>query len=128
MFCPTHGRSWAFTIAALVLIACLIQAAVSFTPAETAPAPKAGCDKEAGMTPTKKAEAMGIKFEKLKPGYLKLVQPVGEIALHVRIRQQDEGSAGPKHDHEGRLCGRSWNVSLASILSVGSPISSSSRL
>ena len=54
---PTFRRSWAFTLATLVLLACLAQAALSRSAAE----PNLGADilHKQGMTPTKKAEALG---------------------------------------------------------------------
>lgn len=90
MLFPTTGRSWAFTFAAIMLIGCLIQVAVSSSPAETAP-PKA---KEAGMTPTKKAEAMGIKFEKLEPAYLNGCVRSGKLLFSSGFGSKTKGRLG----------------------------------
>ena len=90
MFFPITGRSWTFTFAALLLIGCLIQAAVSSSPAEIAP-PKA---KDAGMTPTKKAEAMGIKFEKLEPAYLNGCVRSGKLLFSSGFGSKTKGRLG----------------------------------
>src|ERR1019366_8517795 len=90
MLYPIRCRSWAFTFAALMLIGCLIQAAVSFSPAETAP-PKAN---EAGMTPTKKAEALGIKFEKLEPAYLNGCVRSGKLLFTSGFGSKTKGRLG----------------------------------
>ena len=61
MLQSTVGRC-AVIAGALVLVVCLAQ---PWLPASSEPAPV-----QQAMTPQKRAEAMGIKFEKLKPSYL----------------------------------------------------------
>jgi enamine deaminase RidA (YjgF/YER057c/UK114 family) len=58
-------------------------------PAETRPAAKA-----AGMTPTKKAEALGIKFEKLEPGYLNRCVKSGKLLFTSGHTSKIKGRLG----------------------------------
>jgi enamine deaminase RidA (YjgF/YER057c/UK114 family) len=88
MLYPIQGRSWAFTFAALILIACLFQAGGSPPPVATSQA------KEPAMTPTKKAEALGIKFEKLKPGYLNWCNRSGKLLFSSGFASKTKGRLG----------------------------------
>src|SRR4051812_27389727 len=90
---PSHGRSWAFMIAALVLIGCLIQAGGSFSPAGTHQA-KDPPAKAGGLTPTKKAEALGVKFEKLKPAYLNWCNRSGKLLFTSGFSSKTKGRLG----------------------------------
>src|ERR1043165_1440055 len=75
MFHSIRGRSYAFTFMALVVLGCLVHITLSGLPAEqTKEQPKT-----AGMSPQKKAEALGITFEKLKPGYLNRCAKSGKV-------------------------------------------------
>jgi enamine deaminase RidA (YjgF/YER057c/UK114 family) len=95
MLYPTQGRSWAFTFAALVLIGCLIHAAGSW-PAESSPTPgpTAEASGEKDMTPQKKAEAQGVKFEKLKPGYLNTCNRSGKLLFTSGFASKTKGPLG----------------------------------
>lgn len=93
MLYPTQGHSWAFTFAALVLIACLIQTGGSSSPAETnqvKDAPK----KADGMGPQKRAEALGIKFEKLQPAYLNWCARSGKMLYTSGFSSKTKGRLG----------------------------------
>ena len=69
MCCKNACRTVAFLFVAALLGAGLMQVGVSSSPAESNQ-DKAQAKKGEGTTPQRRAEAMGIKFEKLKPGYL----------------------------------------------------------
>jgi enamine deaminase RidA (YjgF/YER057c/UK114 family) len=99
MLYPNHGGSVPLTLAALVIIGCLHQAAGSSVPSETAqdidltvPAPRA--KKEQAMSPQKKAEALGIKFEKLKPGYLNWCNRSGKLLFTSGFASKTNGRLG----------------------------------
>src|SRR4051812_10130864 len=90
-------RTWIVMFAALVLIGCLIKAAGSFSSAETrhiANPIAAAPAKDVGMTPTQKAEALGIKFEKLKPGYLNWCARSGKLLFTSGFSSKMEGRLG----------------------------------
>jgi enamine deaminase RidA (YjgF/YER057c/UK114 family) len=93
MLYPTQGRSWAITFAALVLIGCLIQVAGSFSPEETGQA-KDPPKKAEGPSPQKKAEALGIKFEKLKLGYLNGCNRSGKLLFTSGFASKTKGRLG----------------------------------
>jgi enamine deaminase RidA (YjgF/YER057c/UK114 family) len=93
MLYPTKDRSWAFTFAALVLIGCLIQVAGSSSPAETGLA-KDRPRKTEGTSPQKKAEALGIKFEKLQPGYLNGCNRSGKLLFTSGFASKTKGRLG----------------------------------
>ncbi len=93
---PIHGRSLAFTIAALVLLACMMQVMHSQTAAEATheTSGRKGSLVEQGMTPTKKAEALGIKFEKLEPGYLNRCVKSGKLLFTSGHTSKIKGRLG----------------------------------
>ena len=92
MLYPKHGRPFAFTFAAIVLIGCLIQTKLSESSAETGQETVA--KQPSGMTPTKKAEALGIKFEKLDPGYLNRCVKSGKLLFTSGHTSKIKGRLG----------------------------------
>src|SRR3989442_787728 len=84
-----RGRSLAFTFAAIFLIGCLIQATGSSLPAEQPVAIEVQ-----DMTPTKKAEALGVKFEKLKPAYLNWCARSGKMLYTSGFSSKMKGRLG----------------------------------
>jgi len=95
MLYPSQGRSWAFTFnfAALVLIGCLIHVAGSFSPAESGQA-KDPPKKAEATSPQKNAEALGIKFEKLQPGYLNGCNRSGKLLFTSGFASKTKGRLG----------------------------------
>jgi enamine deaminase RidA (YjgF/YER057c/UK114 family) len=93
---PTFRRSWAFTMATLVVLACLAQAALSWSATEpNAPNPSpVGTGEKGGMTPTKKAESLGIKFEKLEPRYLNHCVKAGKLLFTSGFGSKTKGRLG----------------------------------
>lgn len=74
----------AVPVAAVILVACGIYANLSGSSAEHSPAKadeifNAGAKGKPGMSPQKKAEALGIKFEKFEPGYLNRCVKSGKL-------------------------------------------------
>lgn len=67
-----------FTLATLALIGCFAIALLPASPAPPNPVLTQGKGDKA-MTPTKKAEALGIKFEKIEPGYLNRCVKSGKL-------------------------------------------------
>ena len=89
MFRSFASHCWA--IAVLLLAALMIQATL-FGSAETV---QDKADKQpAGMTPTKKAEALGIKFEKLEPGYLNRCVKSGKLLFTSGHTSKIKGRLG----------------------------------
>jgi enamine deaminase RidA (YjgF/YER057c/UK114 family) len=86
-------RSWAFVCAGLALLGFLIHASVSTTPAQTRQE-KEQPKKGDGMTPTKRAEAMGIKFEKLKEPYLNGCVKSGNLLFTSGFGSKTKGRLG----------------------------------
>ena len=84
---PIRGQSLTFTIAALVLLACLATLLPSRSAGKPAPS-------EQVMTPTKKAEALGIKFEKLEPGYLNRCVKSGKLLFTSGHTSKIKGRLG----------------------------------
>ncbi len=107
---PTFRRTWAFPIATLVLLACLAQATLSWSGAEPSPLTlgpspvgrgekgdgpsPVGRGEKGSMTPTKKAEALGIKFEKLEPGYLNRCVKSGKLLFTSGHTSKIKGRLG----------------------------------
>lgn len=93
MLIPASRRLYVFALAALVLIVCLIQPSGTAPPAEVNQAeipPK----NEVGMTPQKRAEALGIKFEKLKPAYLNWCNRSGKMLYTCGFSSKTKGRLG----------------------------------
>ena len=90
MHYPTHGRSAAFTMVAALLIGCLAQA--TLTPAPAQPSKDAGL--LTGDGPQKRAEALGIKFEKLKPAYLNWCNRSGKMLYTCGFASKTKGRLG----------------------------------
>src|SRR2546423_639309 len=86
MHFPVHGRSWAFTVATALLVACLAQATLAPAPAQPA--------KEKIDGPQKRAEALGIKFEKLKPAYLNWCNRSGKMLYTCGFSSKTKGRLG----------------------------------
>lgn len=85
------GRFWLLTIPAIALVGFSMHAALSGSSAEQArDEPK----KAAGMSPTKKAEALGIKFEKLEPGYLNRCVRSGKLLFTSGHTSKIKGRLG----------------------------------
>ena len=86
-----RGRSLAVACAAAFLLGCLAHAAMSRSSAEQgSEEPKKG----AGMSPTKKAEALGIKFEKIEPGYLNRCVKSGKLLFTSGHTSKIKGRLG----------------------------------
>src|SRR5438552_1842305 len=92
MFYPSSGRSFAFRIVAVVLLACVVQTTLSGSSSDTEQGKVA--KEPAGMTPTKKAEALGIKFEKLEPGYLNRCVKSGKLLFTSGFGSKMKGRLG----------------------------------
>jgi enamine deaminase RidA (YjgF/YER057c/UK114 family) len=85
----THSfRPRALVVLAVITLAAMAPT-IPWSPADTRPAPKA-----AGMTPTKKAEALGIKFEKLEPGYLNRCVKSGKLLFTSGHTSKIKGRLG----------------------------------
>ena len=80
------GRPWAFAVAALIVIACWLPFGGSSSPAQ----PK----KPAEDGPTKRAEALGVKFEKLKPAYLNGCARSGNMLYTSGFSSKTKGTLG----------------------------------
>ena len=80
-------------VAILVALGCLIQTTLSWSAAEPAQVVVQGKG-ERGMTPTKKAEALGIKFEKLEPGYLNRCVKSGKLLFTSGHTSKIKGRLG----------------------------------
>jgi enamine deaminase RidA (YjgF/YER057c/UK114 family) len=84
-------RSWLFASVAVISLAGLAQNTLSWSAYEQAKdLPK----NAAGMTPTKKAEAAGIKFEKLEPGYLNRCVKSGKLLFTSGHTSKIKGRLG----------------------------------
>jgi enamine deaminase RidA (YjgF/YER057c/UK114 family) len=92
MFHRIHGRTWAFLFAALALAVWLMQAGTARTPAESQD--KSQPAKGDGMTPTKRAQAMGIKFEKLPEPYLNGCAKSGKLLFSSGFGSKTKGRLG----------------------------------
>ena len=73
-------------VAALAVFSCLAQAWLA---ASAEPAPV-----QQDMTPQKRAEAMGIKFEKLKPSYLNWCNRSGKMLYTCGFSSKTKGTLG----------------------------------
>ena len=89
MFHSIRSRCWA--VAALVALALVVH--VTLTGSAETKQDKA--DKQpTGMTPTKKADALGIKFEKLEPGYLNRCVKSGKLLFTSGHTSKIKGRLG----------------------------------
>lgn len=89
----TAGRPWTCTFAALLLIACLLPYSGSSSTAETGQT-KDVPKKTGEMGPQKRAEALGVKFEKLKPGYLNRCARSGKTLYTSGFSSKMKGRLG----------------------------------
>ncbi len=88
---PFSGRFGAFLLIGATLATCWLITSVSWSPAEATQAK----DKQlAGMSPQKKAEALGIKFEKLEPGYLNRCVRSGKLLFTSGHTSKIKGRLG----------------------------------
>jgi len=90
-------RITVLTIAALVLVGCLIPAVVSWSSAETGQATVAQVkepQKAVGTTPQKRAESLGIKFEKLPFTYLNGCNRSGKLLFSSGFASKTKGRLG----------------------------------
>lgn len=78
----------ATALAAALMLGCLIRAGVSSPPVD---APVAAKSKEG---PQKRAEALGIKFEKLKPAYLNWCNCSGKMLYTCGFSSKTKGTLG----------------------------------
>jgi enamine deaminase RidA (YjgF/YER057c/UK114 family) len=88
MFHPVSGRFWAL----LFVAAALVGSALSWTAAETGQVRDSR--PAAGMGPQQKAEALGIKFEKLQPGYLNWCARSGKLLFTSGFASKMKGRLG----------------------------------
>jgi enamine deaminase RidA (YjgF/YER057c/UK114 family) len=93
MCCQNARRTVAFLILAALLSAGLMQVGVSSTPAESNQ-DKAQPKKGEGTTPQRRAEAMGIKFEKLKEPYLNGCVKTGKLLFTSGFGSKTKGRLG----------------------------------
>ncbi len=91
MLNPIHGRSWAFLIATLALIVCVVLAKLSPAPASGEPV---SLQKGKDDGPQKRAEALGVKFEKLKPAYLNWCNRSGKMLYTCGFSSKTKGRLG----------------------------------
>lgn len=95
---PTSRRSWLVAFFAVVLMGCLAQATLSWSALEpntlTPSLFSEGKGEKGGLTPTKKAEALGIKFEKIKPGYLNRCVKSGKLLFSSGHTSKIKGRLG----------------------------------
>ena len=113
--CFSTFRSWAFTFAAMALLACIAQATLSWSAAVPGPSPVGRG--EQGMTPTKKAEALGIKFEKLEPGYLNRCVKSGKLLFTSGHTSKIKGRLGKDlKTEDGYKAARECTVEILSAV------------
>lgn len=90
--CQLTNRRVAFlAIVALAMIASLFQPADTAMPVEKVKNPPT---EKGDMTPTKRAEALGIKFEKLKPAYLNWCNRSGNMLYTCGFSSKTKGTLG----------------------------------
>jgi enamine deaminase RidA (YjgF/YER057c/UK114 family) len=92
-----RARSWAALSAALLLILCLLQTGQS----RTAAVPLEPVPGEKGMTPTKKAETLGIKLGRVEPKYLNHCVKSGKLLFTSGFGSKTKGRLGKDLDIEG---------------------------
>jgi enamine deaminase RidA (YjgF/YER057c/UK114 family) len=87
-----QGRTWIFLGAAVILIAAIPIGLFALAgPTEDASPQKGKADKDG---PQKRAEALGIKFEKLKPGYLNWCNRSGKMLYSSGFSSEIKGTLG----------------------------------
>ena len=94
MLFSIKGPLWTVSLTALVLIVCLPLATLwsSVQPQNREPAAQNGKTKADG--PQQRAEALGIKFEKLKPGYLNWCNRSGNLLFTCGFSSKTKGRLG----------------------------------
>jgi enamine deaminase RidA (YjgF/YER057c/UK114 family) len=93
MFHPFRSRSWALPFAALLCLGFMILTTIVPSPAQTRQE-KAQPKKGDGLTPQKRAEAMGIKFEKLPEPYLNGCVKSGKLLFMSGFGSKTKGRLG----------------------------------
>ncbi len=108
------GRSSVFIAAAILLVLCVHAT-------RTAPLERAergdeytlALQKAEGATPTKRAESLGIKFEKLEPGYLNRCVKSGKLLFTSGHTSKIKGRLGKDLDvEEGKKAAREAAVEV----------------
>jgi enamine deaminase RidA (YjgF/YER057c/UK114 family) len=113
MFHSIASQPWAMLFAALALIAGLMQSGADSSPAGAValenPKPKLG-----GMSPQKKAEALGIKFGKVEPKYLNHCVKTGKLLFTSGFGSKTKGRLGKDGFgiEEGRKAARECAVEI----------------
>jgi enamine deaminase RidA (YjgF/YER057c/UK114 family) len=91
---PKTYRSCGAAIVGCAVLACLIQSTWMLSAAERTAPPATFAMGGKAMTPTKKAEALGIKFEKLEPGYLNRCVKSGKLLFTSGHTSKIKGRLG----------------------------------
>lgn len=92
MFHSGCCRFWVFCVAIVLGIACLVHTTLTEPVAQARPVNPP--QKEGTMGPQKKAEALGLKFEKLKPGYLNWCSKSGKMLYTSGFSSKIKGTLG----------------------------------
>lgn len=96
MVSPAVFRYGTWMVAVTVVIGVGVHTAFSWSAVETGPAKdaKQPAPKAAGSSPQKRAEALGIKFEKLEPGYLNRCAKSGKLLFSSGHTSKIKGRLG----------------------------------
>ncbi len=89
MFCRVSPRSWAIVFITLAVAGCVFKATIPWSAAAAMQAKDA-----AGMGPQKRAEALGIKFEKLPASYLNGCARAGKLLFTSGFASKTKGRLG----------------------------------
>ena len=92
MLPANRARSWTLAIAVVALLACFAQTTLSWLPAQGDTKPVGAGGAKDG--PQKRAEALGIKFEKLKPAYLNWCVRSGKMLYTSGFSSKIKGTLG----------------------------------
>ena len=88
---PIHGRSWAPVLAILGVLVLMALGVFSWSSAQSGTKEK---PKATGAGPQQKAEALGIKFAKLEPGYLNRCARSGKLLFTSGHTSKIKGRLG----------------------------------
>lgn len=96
MSCRIQRHAWVLGISVLVAVACWIHGMPTTAPAGFEPShqPSVLSDSNGETSPQKKAEGLGIKFEKLKPGYLNRCVKSGKLLFTSGHTSKIKGRLG----------------------------------
>ena len=89
---PVHTRYWVLSLAAVLVFSGVIHLLSWSTAEQTKEATKKTT--VSGETPQKRAEALGIPFEKLKPGYLNWCARSGKMLYTSGFSSKTKGRLG----------------------------------